>query len=327
MPKLPPDFSDANTILNYGAEAQARVAEFSEIALKNLKAKDLGEVSEKISELIVHLKDTSGEKSARGWFHKPTEALKIRYQKACTAVDRIALSLQGQRDLLMKDIEMLDLLYAMNLEQYKLLTEYLEDGRAALEQYRNQTALPKQKEAEETGSPADVQAARDAMERCERFEKKLHDLELTRAVSLQMGPQIRLLQNNNTVLAEKIQSSVVNTIPLWKSQMVLTLGMENSRAAVTLQEKVADITNALLLQNAQRLKDTTLAVARESERRTIDPGILRQTNTILIETLDEMLKLREEGRRTRAEAEEELRRLDCEIRLRLMGKTCETHGS
>lgn len=321
-----PPLNDVNGVLNYGADAQARVAEFSEIALENLKAKDLGEVSGKIAELIVRLKDTDPEEKSGMMriFRKPAataEGLKSRYRRACEAVDKIALSLQGHRDLLMKDIEMLEMLYAMNREQYENLTSYLEDGREALEKFREETAIPLQKKAEESGDPADAQAVRDAMEQCDRFEKKLHDLELTRAVSLQMSPQIRMLQNNNTVMAEKIQSSVVNTIPLWKSQMVLTLGMENSRSAIEMQAKVTDITDALLRRNAQSLKETTLSVTREAERGCVNVSTLKETNALLIETLDEVLKLREEGRKARQEAEAELRKLDREIRLRLIGKT------
>ncbi len=326
IPRSVPPLNDANAVLNYGADAQQRVAEFSEIALENLKAKDLGEVSGKIAELITKLKDADPEEKSGMMriFRKPAataEGLKSRYRRACEAVDKIALSLQGHRDLLMKDIEMLELLYAMNREQYEALTGYLEDGKTALEQFRNETAIPLQKKAEESGNPSDAQASRDAFEQCDRFEKKLHDLELTRAVALQMAPQIRMLQNNNTVMAEKIQSSVVNTIPLWKSQMVLTLGMENSKSAIEMQTKVTQITDALLRRNAQSLKETTLAVTREAELGSIKVSTLKETNAILIETLDEMLKLKEEGRKTRLEAEAELRKLDNEIRLRLIGAT------
>ena len=325
-PHSVPPLSDVNAVLNYGADAQTKVAEFSEIALENLKAKDLGEVSGKIAELITKLKDVDSEEKSGMMriFRKPVataEGLKSRYKRACEGVDKIALSLQGHRDLLMKDIEMLELLYAMNREQYETLTDYLEKGKTALEQFRTETAIPLQKKAEESGNPADAQASRDALEQCDRFEKKLHDLELTRAVSLQMAPQIRMLQNNNTVMAEKIQSSVVNTIPLWKSQMVLTLGMENSKSAIEMQTKVTEITDTLLRRNAQSLKETTLAVTRESELGSIKVSTLKETNAILIETLDEMLKLKEEGRKARLEAEAELRKLDQEIRLRLIGKT------
>ncbi len=322
-PNLPP-LNDVNGVLNYGADAQARVAEFSEIALENLKAKDLGEISGKISELIIKLKDTEPEEKTgmMRFFRKPVataEGLKSRYRRACDAVDKIALSLQGHRDLLMKDIEMLEMLYTMNREQYDTLTGYLERGRKGLEEFRTNTELPLKKKAEESGDPSDVQQARDAMEQRDRFEKKLHDLELTRAVSLQMAPQIRMLQNNNTVMAEKIQSSVVNTIPLWKSQMVLTLGMEHSRSAIEMQEKVTEITDTLLRRNAKTLKETTPAVTKEAERGCVSVEALKETNEILIETLDEMLRLREEGRKTRQQAEEELRKLDQQIRLRLMG--------
>ena len=321
-----PPLNDVNAVLNYGADAQTKVAEFSEIALENLKAKDLGEVSGKIAELITKLKDSEPEEKPGMMriFRKPSataEGLKSRYKKACDAVDKIALSLQGHRDLLMKDIELLELLYAMNLEQYERLTGYLEKGQKALEKFRTDTLLPLQARGEETGTSVDVQAFRDASEQHDRFEKKLHDLELTRAVSLQMAPQIRMLQNNNTVMAEKIQSSIVNTIPLWKSQMVLTLGMENTKSAIEIQSKVTEITDTLLQRNAQSLKETTLAVTREAEVGSIKIATLKETNAILIETLDEMLKLKEEGRKARLAAETELRQLDQEIRLRLIGKS------
>ena len=319
----PPNLNDINQVLNYGADAQAQVAEFSEIALENLKAKDLGEVSGKISELIVRLKEPEEKPSMLGIFRKPAalaENLKNRYKKACETVDKIAVSLQGQRDLLMKDIEMLEMLYGMNREQYETLTEYIRLGQTELERFRAEILAPLERAAEENETPEGAQAVRDAAEKAERFEKKLHDLDLTRTVALQMAPQIRLLQNNDTLMAEKIQSSVVNTIPLWKSQMVLTLGLENSRSAIGMQTEVANITNELLKRNAKALQETSLAVAKESERGILDVAVLKETNGILIATLDEMLKIREEGRKHRLEAEGELRTLEREIRLRLLNR-------
>lgn len=319
-----PPLNDINAVLNYGADAQERVAEFSEIALENLKTKDLGDINGKMTDLIVKLKETEQEeKSGMARFFqkhiRSGEGLRARYRKACEAVDKISLSLQGHRDVLLKDIEMLEMLYGLNEEQYNNLTMYLEQGRAALEEFRAQTLIPLQ-EADGSDDPAHAQAVRDAMEQYHRFEKKLHDLELTRAISLQMAPQIRMLQSNNTVMAEKIQSSVVNTIPLWKSQMVLTLGMENSRSAIDIQTKVSEITDTLLRQNAKTLKETTIAVTREAERSNVKAETLKETNALLIEALDEMLKIREEGRKTRQTTEEELRKLNREVQLRLMGK-------
>ena len=315
-----PNIADTNEVLNYGAQAQADVAAFSEIALKNLKEGDPGEINKKLEQLIDHLKESSEGKSVRSMFRRPLQTLRIRCQKTCETVDRIALALQGQRDRLMKDIEMLEILYNMNREQYDTLSEHLERGRTALLRFREDVLIPLRTAAENNGTPAEIRNARDAEEQYDRFEKKLHDLELTRAISLQMAPQIRLLQNNNTVLAEKIQSSVTNTIPLWKSQMALTLGMEHAHAAVALQEKISDITNSLLIQNAQRLKETTVSVCKEAERGCVDPKTLGKVNAILIETLDEMLRLKEDGRRARAEAELELGKLDREIHLRLAGR-------
>lgn len=328
---VPPDLSDINGVLTYGADAQSRVAEFSEIALENLKGRDMGEVNDKLAELVVRLKDPSKEEKPQpfqAFFRKSAttaEVLKGRYKRAGDAVDRIASSLQGYRNLLMQDIEMLEMLYAMNREQYENLSAYLEKGKEALDRFQEETLAPLREKAEQTGSPCDAQAVRDALEQADRFEKKLHDLELTRAVSLQMAPQIRMLQNNNTIMAEKIQSSLVNTIPLWKSQMMLTLGMEHSRSAISVQKQVTDITNALLARNASTLKETTLAVTSEAERGCIDVKTLKQTTEILISTMDEVLALRAEGQKARREAEAELRRMDGEIRLRLLnGKGGET---
>ncbi len=320
-----PELSDVNGVLNYGATAQKEVAEFSEIALENLKGKDLGEVSGKIAELIVKLKDTDEEKGGKLRIFRKSggiaEGLKARYKKACEAVDKISCSLENHRDVLLKDIELLEMLYGMNKEQYQSLTEHIDKGRQALHTFRTETLLPLKQKAEETGDRADAQAAGDGESQYDRFEKKLHDLELTRAVSLQMAPQIRMLQNNNTILAEKIQSAMVNTIPLWKSQMVLTLGMEHSKAAAEIQGRISDITDSLLRRNAQMLKETSLTVARQAELGCIKIETLRETNQILIDTLDEMLKLREDGRRARQNAENELRQLDRQVKLRLMGET------
>lgn len=324
-PTVPP-LDDVNGVLNYGADAQNRVAEFSQIVLGDFSDNRLENVSEKIAGLIVKLKETEeSEKAVNFKFFRKrspsSEGVKTRYRKACEAVDKISLSLIGHRDVLLKDIERMDLLYIMNREQYDALSRYLEQGKIALEEFRTQRILPLREQAEHSDDPGLGQQMRDAAEQYDRFAKKLHDLELTRAVSLQMAPQIRMLQNNNTVLAEKIQTSMVNTIPLWKSQMMLTLGMEHSRSAIELQQKISKITDSLLKQNAQTLKETTLAVTREGERNLIDVETLKETNRILIETLDEMLKIREEGQKARRSAEEELKRLQKEIRVRLTEKS------
>lgn len=318
-----PPLNDINAVLNYGSDAQARVAEFSEIALENLRTKDLGDINGKMTDLIVKLKETEQEEKSgvARFFQKHTrsgEGLRARYRKACEAVDKISLSLQGHRDVLLKDIEMLEMLYNLNEEQYNNLTMYLEQGKSALEEFRIKTLTPLQES--DSDDPSHGQAVQDALEQYHRFEKKLHDLELTRVLSLQMAPQIRMLQSNNTVMAEKIQSSVVNTIPLWKSQMVLTLGMENSRSAIDIQSKVSEITDSLLKQNAKTLKETTLAVTREAERSNVKAETLKETNALLIEALDEMLKIREEGRKNRESTEEELQKLNREVQLRLLGR-------
>ncbi|MBQ1272294.1 MAG: toxic anion resistance protein [Clostridia bacterium] len=324
QPCVPP-LDDVNGVLNYGADAQSRVAEFSQIVLGDLSETHPENISEKIADLIVKLKETEEEEKSANFrlfrkSYRASECIKVRYRKACEAVDKISLSLIGHRNILLKDIERMDLLYAMNREQYEVLSRHLEKGKEALEQFRIQRVLPLQEKSEKTDDPGDVQEARDAMEQHDRFAKKLHDLELTRAVSLQMAPQIRILQNNNTILAEKIQTSMVNTIPLWKSQMMLTLGMEHARSAMELQQKVSQITDSLLKQNARTLKETTLAVTKEGERSLIDIETLKETNNVLIETFDEMLKLRQEGQKARKSAEEELKRLHREIRLRLTEK-------
>ncbi len=319
-----PSLDDVNGVLNYGADAQNRVAEFSQIVLADLNESNLENINDKVTALIVHLRETDKKEKhdKTQFFRRRTSAdnIKNRYRKACEAVDKISLSLQGHRDALLRDIERMDLLYAMNKEQYEALTSYLQQGKKALEFFYTQRVLPLQEESQRTEDPELIQQARDTSEQYDRFAKKLHDLELTRAVSLQMAPQIRMLQNNNTILAEKIQSSVVNTIPLWKSQMILTLSMEHSRSAIELQQKASHITEELLRQNARALKETTLTVTREGERSLIHVETLKETNQILIETLDEMLKIRQEGQKARLLAEEELKRLQREIRLRLTEK-------
>lgn len=319
-----PRLDDVNEVLNYGADAQARIAEFSEIALEELNGTDPERIGEKMSELIVKLQEADSAENhgiMRFLRKNPTtaEGLKARYRKAFGAVDKIALSLQGHRDFLMKNIEMLEQLYAMNREQYGRLSEYVARGREHLEIFRKTVLLPLREQAEGNGDPVIAQTLRDREEQALRFEKKIHDLELTGAVSLQMAPQIRILQNNNTMIAEKIQSSLRNAIPLWKSQMVLTLGTENTRTALKMQEQVAGITDELLKRNAELLRDTTVSVARQAEDGCISLQTLRETNRILIETFDEVLKLREEGQKARQEARTELGKLEEQIRLRLIG--------
>ena len=317
------DVTDSNLVLNYGAAAQKNIAAFSESALNNVKTKDLGEVGEALSSLVVELK-TFGQpekKGIAGFFQKKKNeltAMKASYDKAEVNVDKIASILEGHQVTLMKDIAMLDQMYELNTKYYKELTMYILAGKKALMKARNEELEALRKKAAETGSQEDAQKYNDFANLCNRFEKKLHDLELTRMISIQMGPQTRMIQNNDTLMLEKIQSSLVNTIPLWKSQMVLALGMENSRKATAAQSAVTNTTNELLRKNAEMLKMGTVATAREAERSIIDIETLQHTNQQLISTLDEVIQIQKEGAQKRKEAEAELGRIEGELRQKLM---------
>ena len=317
------DVTDSNLVLNYGAAAQKNIAAFSESALNNVRTKDLGEVGEALSSLVVELK-TFGQpekKGIGGFFQKKKnelEAMKASYSKAEVNVDKIVKVLEGHQITLMKDIAMFDQMYELNTKYYKELTMYIIAGKKRLEYLRTHDLAELKKKAETTGAQEDAQAYNDFANLCSRFEKKLHDLELTRMISVQMGPQTRLLQNNDTQMLEKIQSSLVNTIPLWKSQMVLALGMEHSRQATAAQNAVTNMTNELLRKNADMLKMGTVETAREAERSVVDIQTLQHTNQQLISTLDEVMKIQTEGAQKRREAEKELGRIEGELKQKLL---------
>ena len=318
------DIMDTNLVLNYGVAAQKSVATFSENALSSVRNKDLGEVGETLSNLVVEVKGFGQEEEKKGFaglFHKQKDKLELmraQYGKAETIVNRIVSELEKHQVTLMKDIAMLDQMYELNLKYYKELTMYIIAGKKRLAEVRSGELEELRKKAEASGLAEDAQAYNDYAQKCERFEKKLHDLELTRMVSLQMGPQTRLLQNNDTLMVEKIQSSLVNTIPLWKSQMVLALGMEHSRQATAAQSAVAQTTNELLKKNADMLKMGTIATAKEAERSVVDIETLQHTNEQLITTLDEVVNIQREGAQKRKEAEVELGRIEGELKQKLM---------
>ena len=317
------DITDTNLVLNYGVAAQKSVATFSENALSSVRNKDLGEVGETLSNLVVEVKGFGQEekKGFAGLFHKQKDKLELmraQYGKAETSVNRIVSELEKHQVTLMKDIAMLDQMYELNLKYYKELTMYIIAGKKRLAEVRSGELKELRKKAEASGLAEDAQAYNDYAQKCERFEKKLHDLELTRMVSLQMGPQTRLLQNNDTLMVEKIQSSLVNTIPLWKSQMVLALGMEHSRQATAAQSAVTQTTNELLKKNADMLKMGTIATAKEAERSIVDIETLQHTNEQLVSTLDEVVNIQREGAQKRKEAEVELGRIEGELKQKLM---------
>ncbi|WP_300413242.1 toxic anion resistance protein [uncultured Oscillibacter sp.] len=315
---------DSNLILQYGAAAQKNVAGFSESALASVRTKDLGEVGKSLSELVVELKGFGEEEEKKGLFGKfkkagnKLEVMKAQYSKVESNVDKIVRELEQHQVTLMKDVAMFDQMYEMNLKYYKELTMYILAGKKKLADVRENELPALRAKAEQTGAQEDAQRYNDLVQMCERFEKKLHDLELTRMISIQMGPQTRLLQNNDTLMVEKIQSSLVNTIPLWKSQMVLALGMEHGRQATAAQSAVTDMTNELLQKNADMLKMGTIQTAREAERSVVSIETLQHTNQQLISTLDEVLNIQREGAQKRKEAEVELGRIEGELRAKLM---------
>ena len=317
------DISDSNMVMQYGAAAQKNIAAFSESALTSVKTKDLGEVGDALSSLVVELKNFGQpeKKGIAGLFQKKRnelEALKASYSKAETNVEKIVRMLENHQVVLMKDIAMFDQMYDLNTKYYKELTMYILAGKKRLESLRANELEQLRKKAEETGAQEDAQAYNDYMNLCNRFEKKLHDLELTRMISIQMGPQTRLLQNNDTQMLEKIQSSLVNTIPLWKSQMVLALGLEHGRQATAAQTAVTNMTNDLLKKNADMLKMGTIETAKEAERSVVSIETLQHTNQQLISTLDEVMKIQTEGAQKRKEAEAELGRIEGELKQKLL---------
>ena len=318
------DVRDTNQVLQYGAAAQKSVASFSEGALANVRNKDMGEIGEDLSRLVVELKgfgEDEEKKGLKGLFKKAgnkLEIMKSQYSKVEANVDKIAQNLENHQITLLKDVAMFDQMYELNLKYYKELTMYILAGKKRLADVRAGELEELRKKAEQSGLAEDAQAYNDLVSMCDRFEKKLHDLELTRMVSIQMGPQTRLLQNNDTLMIEKIQSSLVNTIPLWKSQMVLALGMEHSRQATAAQNAVTEMTNELLKKNADTLKMGTIATAKEAERSVVDIETLQHTNEQLISTLDEVARIQKEGAAKRKEAEAELGRIEGELKQKLM---------
>lgn len=319
------DLQNSTMVLQYGSAAQKKIASFSDTALNNVRTKDLGEVGDQISHLVVELKgfdiDEEEKKGFFGFFKNTSNkitAMKARYDSAETNVNKIAAALEAHQVQLMKDVVMLDKLYEMNLNYHKELSMYIIAGKKKLQKERATTLEELKAKAQRTGLAEDAQAANDFAQQCDNFEKKLHDLELTRMVSVQMSPQIRLVQNNDKLMTEKIQSTLVNTIPLWKSQMVLALGVAHSEQAVKAQREVTDMTNELLRKNAEKLKISTIETARESERGIVDMETLRMTNQSLIQTLDEVVKIQDEGRAKRRAAEVEIGRLEGELKQKLL---------
>lgn len=317
------DIENTNQILQYGAGTQKKMADFSDIALENVKTQDLGEIGELISNVVGELKDFDVQEEGKffGFFRKQTskiENLKNKYDKAQANVEKITDSLQQHQVRLMKDSAMLDKMYEQNLNYFKELTMYILAGKKKLEETRNGKLAEMKNKAALSGLPEDAQAARDLDEKCSRFEKKLHDLELTRTIAMQTAPQIRLIQNNDTVMVEKIQTTIVNTIPLWKSQMVLALGIAHSAEAVQAQRQVTDITNELLRKNAETLHMATVETAKESERGIVDLETLQKTNADLIQTLDDVMRIQMEGRQKRQAAEMEMHRMEEELKRKLL---------
>ena len=319
------DITNSQMVLQYGAASQKKLSDFSETALSRVKTKDMGETGELITNLISELQGfdatTEQPKGIFGFFKKTynsIEQLKTRYDSADKNVERIKAQLEDHQVTLMKDITMLDKMYELNLVYFKELTMYILAGKKKLAEVRANDLKAAQEKAQRTQLPEDAQAARDLADLCDRFEKKLYDLELTRNVSIQMGPQIRLIQSNDTMMAEKIQTTIVNTIPLWKNQMVLALGIAHSQQAMQAERAVTDATNELLKKNAATLKQGTIEIAKESERGIVDIETLQQTNKQLIETLDELNKIRADGKAKRANAEQELGRIEGELRQKML---------
>ncbi len=319
------DVLNTQQVMNYGSNAQKNISDFSEAALSSVRTKDLGEVGDMLGDLVVELQglnfDPEEKKGFRGLFKKTSQniaSLKAQYDKAEVNVDKIVESLEKHEVTLMKDISLMDKMYERNLEYMKELTMYIIAGKLKIEELRT-VELPKyQQKATESGLPEDAQAANDFANMIGRFEKKIHDLELTRMISVQMSPQIRMIQNNDSLMAEKIRSSIVNTIPLWKSQMVLALSLYHSDQAMKAQREVTDVTNQLLTKNAQALHQGSVAIAKETERGIVDIETLKKTNQELISTLDEVRQIQDDGRAKRLQAEEELGRIEGELKQKLL---------
>ena len=319
------DILNTEQVMNYGSAAQKNITEFSDAALNSVRSKDLGQVGDMLSDLVIELKGLNFEpeekKGFLGLFKKASQniaSLKAQYDKAEVNVDKIVESLEKHEITLMKDISMMDKMYKRNQEYLKELTMYILAGKIKIEHLRNVELPEVQAKARESGLPEDAQAANDFANMIGRFEKKIHDLELTRTISIQMSPQIRMIQNNDTLMAEKIRSSIVNTIPLWKSQMVMALSLHHSEQAMKAQREVTDVTNELLTKNAQALHQGSVSIAREAERGIVDLETLKKTNQELIATLDEVRQIQDDGRARRAQAEEELGRIEGELKQKLL---------
>ena len=317
------DVENTTQILQYGAGTQKKVADFSDAALANVRTQDLGEVGDLITSVVGELKgfDAEEQKGFFGFFKKQAnklELMKARYDKAELNVEKIGDALQQHQVRLLKDSAVLDKMYAQNLAYFKELTMYILAGKKKLEQVRSGKLAELQQIAQRTGLAEDAQAARDLADKCDRFEKKIHDLELTRAISIQTAPQIRMIQNNDSVMVEKIQTTLVNTIPLWKNQMVLALGIAHSTEAAQAQRQVTDVTNALLKQNAEKLHMASVETAREAERGIVDIETLKKTNTELITTLDDVMKIQADGRAKRLAAEAEMAKMEDQLKRKLL---------
>lgn len=317
------DVENTTQILQYGAGTQKKMADFSDTALANVRTQDLGEVGDLITSVVGELKgfDEEEEKGLFGFFRKQAnklETMKARYAKAETNVEKISDALQQHQVRLMKDSAVLDKMYEQNLAYFKELTMYILAGKQKLEQVRSTKLRQLEETAQRTGLAEDAQAARDLSEKCLRFEKKIHDLELTRAISIQTAPQIRMIQNNDNVMVEKIQTTLVNTIPLWKNQMVLALGIAHSTEAAQAQRQVTDVTNALLKQNAEKLHMASVETAKEAERGIVDIETLKKTNAELIQTLDDVMKIQADGRAKRQAAEVEMAKMESDLKNKLL---------
>lgn len=318
------DISNTTGVMNYGVGTQKKLADFSEKAIENVRTKDMGEVGNMITDLVTELKGfeiEEDEKGIRALFKKSAnkfEGLKAKYAKAEVNVQTIANELEKHQVTLLKDVDVLDKMYDLNLNYYKELTMYILAGKKRLEEERNTTLVELQNKAQASGLPEDAEAAKDFANKCDRFEKKLYDLELTRTIAMQTGPQIRMVQSSDTMMAEKIQSTIVNTIPLWKNQMVIAMGIEHATQAARAEREVNDMTNNLLRKNADALKVATIESAKEAERGIVDIETLKHTNESLITTLDEVLRIQTEGKQKRHEAEAELSQIENQLKDKLL---------
>ena len=318
------DLTNTQMILQYGAGSQKKIADFSETALNSVRTKDMGEIGDMLTSIVTELKNFDHEEEEKGFlgfFKKKAdklETLKAKYDKAETNINKVCEAMESHQITLLKDVAMLDKMYELNLNYFKELSMYILAGKQKLEHAKNVELKELLAKAEQSGLPEDTQKAKDFSEMCNRFEKKIYDLELSRTVSLQMAPQIRLIQNNDTIMSDKIQSTLVNTIPLWKSQMVIAIGLDHSTEAARAQRAVSDMTNALLKKNAEQLKMATIETAKESERGIVDIETLQHTNQTLISTLDEVMKIQEDGREKRKAAEVQLQQIESEMRQKLL---------